>query len=84
MQICTFMSVLPKKVLGLLLDICNLCKRVQTDCSAARIEKMETMEEFEREEGHLHDKEAFDALIGLTSVDYRTSEHYVLLGTMPT
>ncbi|KAL7397091.1 hypothetical protein ABVT39_016740 [Epinephelus coioides] len=34
---------------------------------------METMEDFEKEEQHLCDKEAFDTLVGFTSLEYRIS-----------
>ncbi|XP_049920626.1 hornerin isoform X3 [Epinephelus moara] len=56
-------DVYQKKVLGLLVDLRNEYKTAQPASSAVHIERMETMEDFEKEEQHLCDKEAFDTLV---------------------
>lgn len=57
-----------KKVLNLLVDLRNQLKQTQPGSSAIHIERMETMEDFEREEQRLCDKQAFNALVGFASL----------------
>ena len=52
----------------LLVEILNQCKRAQPASSAVHIERMETMEDFEKEEQRISDAKAFDALVNFTSL----------------
>ncbi|KAA0701740.1 hypothetical protein E1301_Tti023104 [Triplophysa tibetana] len=52
-----------KKVLSMLVDLRNCHKRVQPASSAVHIERMETIEDFEREEQRLCDVQAFDTMV---------------------
>lgn len=61
---CSFISVYQKKVLGLLIDLQNQYKTAQPT-SSAHIERIGTMEDFEQQ---LCDKDAFDTLVGFTSL----------------
>ncbi|KAG9267456.1 hypothetical protein AMEX_G18296 [Astyanax mexicanus] len=56
-------DVYQKKVLNLLVDLRDQHKRAIPASSAVHIERMETMEDFEREEQRLCDAQAFDALV---------------------
>lgn len=56
-------DVYQRKVLNLLVDLRNQFKQTQPASSAIHIERMETMEDFEREEQRLCDKQAFDDLV---------------------
>lgn len=75
-----------KKVLGLLVEVRNELKDAQLASPAAHIERMATVDEFDKEEQRLiTDKAAFDTLVGFTSVEYRTSaltHCWVPLGTV--
>ncbi|KAG7521021.1 hypothetical protein JOB18_040751 [Solea senegalensis] len=51
-------DVYQKKILGLLVDLCNQYKTAQHASSTVHIERMDTMEDLERER-----KEAFDTLV---------------------
>lgn len=62
------LSVYQKKVLNLLVDLRNQLKQVQPASSDGNIEKMETMEDFEREEQRLSDQQVFDALVGFAGL----------------
>ena len=53
----------------MLVDLRNLHKRAQPASSALHIERMETMEDFERAEQDLCDAQAFDTLVGFTSLE---------------
>ncbi len=51
----------------MLVDIRNCYKQAQPATSAMHIERMETLEDFEREEQRLCDAHAFDTLVGFTN-----------------
>lgn len=72
-QMYSFISVYQKRVLSLLVDLRNRFKQAQPASSAVHIERMETMEDFKKEEQCLCDKKAFDTLVGFTNLEYRTS-----------
>ncbi|KAK2897057.1 hypothetical protein Q8A67_011545 [Cirrhinus molitorella] len=55
--------VFQKKVLSLLVDIRHRLKETQPASSAVRIERMDTMEDFELQEQSLSDAQAFDTLV---------------------
>lgn len=65
---CLFISVFQKKVLSLLVDIRHRLKETQPASSAVHIERMDTMEDFELQEQSLSDAQAFDTLVGFTSL----------------
>ena len=48
-QMCSFISVYQKKVLGLLVDLRNELKGAQPASSTAHIERMATVEDFDKE-----------------------------------
>ncbi|KAL1258262.1 hypothetical protein QQF64_011506 [Cirrhinus molitorella] len=56
-------GVFQKKVLSLLVDIRHRLKETQPASSAVRIERMDTMEDFELQEQSLSDAQAFDTLV---------------------
>ena len=60
-----FVSVHQKKVLNLLVDILNQCKRAQPASSAVHIKRME---DFEQVEQRIRNAKAFDALVGFRSL----------------
>lgn len=67
-RFCFSLSVFQKAVLDLLTDIRNEVRRVgRTELSSSvtsvKVETMESMEEFQRQEELLFDEEAFNALV---------------------
>ncbi len=63
-QMCSFISVYQKKVLSLVVDLRNCFTGAPPASSAAHTERMETMEE-----QRLCGKQAFDTLVGFTSLE---------------
>lgn len=68
-----FISVYQKKVLNMLVDLRNCYKQAQPATSAMHIERMETLEDFDREEQRLCDAQAFDTLVGFTILEVMDS-----------
>lgn len=72
----------------MLVDLRNCYKQAEPASSAVHIERMETMEDFEREEQRLCDAQAFDTLVGFISLEAMDTLHYVIeciyLGLLPT
>ncbi|MEQ2189216.1 hypothetical protein GOODEAATRI_022929, partial [Goodea atripinnis] len=56
------MEVFQKKGLSLLIDLRNQHKYAQPTSSAVQVERMETIEDLDREEERRYDLKAFDAL----------------------
>ena len=67
-----------KKVLSILVDIRHRLKETQPASSAVHIERIETMEDFELKEQHLSDAQAFNTLVGFTSLEVMdsTGQHH--------
>lgn len=68
-----FISVFQKKVLSLLVNIRHRLKETQPASSAVHIERTDTMEDFEIQEQRLSDAQAFDILVGFTSLEVMDS-----------
>jgi len=60
--------VFEKKVLSLLVDIRHRLKEAQPASSAVHIEKINSMEDFELQEQRISDPQAFEILVGFTSL----------------
>ena len=52
---CLFISVFQKKVLNLLVDICNHLKETQPASSVGHIQTIDTMEDFDEQQQRLAD-----------------------------